>query len=341
MRQRFIDVTADLLDQNDRVALVLADIGNANFCDTGVIDRHPDRVINMGIREQMMIGFAAGMAAAGYRPIAHSYTPFLIERPFEQIKIDFSHQDLGGILVSVGASYDAATSGRTHQSPGDVALMATLPDWHIGVPGHADEVEQMHRDAAMSDGRNYIRLSDETNASAITTPGISVVRAGSQGAPTLLAIGPTLTPVLEATSDMDVTVLYTSRPRPFDAAGLAANVTGQEVVLVEPYLAGTSSAEVSAALNAKPHRLLSLGVGHDEFRKYGTGEDHRAGHGLDAAGIRRSLESFVPWESERSVEFGPSNSSPMLRRLFHKKCPSRTSGNFSWNKHHDPCNIGT
>ena len=109
----------------------------------------------------------------------------------------------------------------------------------------------------------------------------------------MLAVGPSLNPTLEATSDMDVTVLYTSQVRPFDAQGLAVNVSGQEVVLVEPYLAGTSSAEVSAALNAKPHRLLSLGVGHDEFRKYGTGEEHRAAHGLDAAGIRRSMEGFV------------------------------------------------
>jgi transketolase len=293
MRERFVDVTTELLDQDERAVLVLADISNANFRDTGAIDRHPDRVINMGIREQMMIGFAAGMAAAGYRPIAHTYTPFLIERPFEQIKIDFSHQDLGAILVSTGASYDVAASGRTHHCPGDVALMATLPDWHIGVPGHADEVEGMLRYAVGSDSRFYFRLSDETNESAITAPGISVVRAGSTGSPTVLAVGPTLAPTLEGTSDMDVTVLYTSQIRPFDAQGLAANVTGQEIVLVEPYLVGTSAAEVSAALNAKPHRLLSLGVGHDEFRKYGTREEHRAAHGLDAAGIRRSLEAFV------------------------------------------------
>ncbi|NQW18773.1 MAG: transketolase [Chloroflexi bacterium] len=293
MRERFIDVTTALLDENERVALILADISNANFRDSGARERHPDRVVNMGIREQQMIGFAAGMAAAGFRPIAHSYTPFLIERPFEQIKIDFSHQDLGGILVSIGASYDASASGRTHQSPGDVALMSTLPDWQIGVPGHADEVESMLRDAVAGTGRHYIRLSDETNESAITTPGISVVRSGSPGSPTILAVGPTLAPALEATSDIDVTVLYTNQARPFARKGLAAMVGGQEMVLIEPYLAGTLAAEVSAAVIATPHRLLSLGVGHDEFRKYGTGQEHRAGHGLDAAGIRRSLESFI------------------------------------------------
>jgi transketolase len=71
-----------------------------------------------------------------------------------------------------------------------------------------------------------------------------------------------------------------------------AAATGTDVVLVEPYLAGTSAAEVSAALVDRPHRLLSLGVANVELRRYGSGREHRAAHGLDAAGIRRSLEAL-------------------------------------------------
>jgi transketolase len=65
------------------------------------------------------------------------------------------------------------------------------------------------------------------------------------------------------------------------------------VILVEPYLAGTSAAEVAVALRDRPHRLLSLGVPNAEFRHYGTGPEHRAAHGLDVPGIARSLRSFV------------------------------------------------
>ena len=68
---------------------------------------------------------------------------------------------------------------------------------------------------------------------------------------------------------------------------------GTDVVLVEPYLAGTSAAEVAAALADRPHRLLSLGVANVELRRYGSGADHRAAHGLDAAGIRRSFTGLL------------------------------------------------
>ena len=164
MRDRFTEVVTDLLDTDQDVALVLADIGVSKFVETGAMARHPQRVINVGIREQLMIGVAGGLALAGMRPFAHSYTPFLIQRPFEQIKLDLGHQGVGAVLVSIGASYEAASEGRTHQAPGDVALIDTLPGWEIHVPGHPDELETVLRQAARSSGGVYVRLSEQMNA---------------------------------------------------------------------------------------------------------------------------------------------------------------------------------
>ena len=285
MRERFYELATEALWNDERVAVVLADIGAAK------IPEHPRR-FNVGIREQLMIGVAAGLALEGYRPIVHSYTPFLVERPYEQIKLDLGHQDVGAVLVSYGASYDASTEGRTHQAPEDVAALAALPGWTIDVPGHVDEAEQMLGRALENDDRVYIRLTDETNDAPIDGERLTVVRRGSDRALFVLAVGPTLDPVLEATLDLDATVAYLSRVRPFDAGGLRAAVGGTDVVLVEPYLAGTSAGEVSAALQDRPHRLLSLGVPLGEFRHYGTGAEHREAHGLDARGIRASIERF-------------------------------------------------
>ena len=75
--------------------------------------------------------------------------------------------------------------------------------------------------------------------------------------------------------------------------GSALDLAAPEVVLVEPWLAGTSAHAVADALRDVPHRLLSLGVGRSELRRYGTPRDHIAAHGLDAAGIRASLDGFL------------------------------------------------
>jgi transketolase len=286
MRQRFYRVTSELLDTNEDLAIVLADIGVGYLEDLGTMQRHPTRAINVGIRENLMVSAAAGMALEGMRPIAHSYTPFLIERSFEQIKLDFSHQGVGGILVSVGASHDWTEGGRTHQSPEDVALMSALPDWTIHVPGHPDEVEALLRAAVTREDAVYIRLSDAENAVAHPDAGIQEIRRGGPDSPVVLAIGPMLQPTLDGTADMDVTVLYTHTPRPLDADGLWRHVAVENVYVVEPYLEGTSAAAVTAALSDLPIRLTSIGVKNIELRKYGTPAEHDRAHGIDAAGIR-------------------------------------------------------
>ena len=134
-------------------------------------------------------------------------------------------------------------------------------------------------------------MSDESNHAPVRGDGLVVLREGSDAAPLVIAVGPTLGPTLAATADLDATVAYLATVRPFDADGLRAALRGTDVVLVEPYLAGTSSAEVSRALTDRPHRLLALGVPNEEFRHYGEAAEHRAAHGLDAAGIRASLET--------------------------------------------------
>jgi len=287
MRERFYELARETLDEDERVAVVTAQIGNDS------IGEHP-RHFDVGIREQLMIGVAAGLALEGYRPVAHSYTPFLVERPYEMLKLDLGHNDLGAVLVSIGASYDAARAGRTHQAPEDVALIAALPDWTIHVPGHVDEADRLFRQALGGDGRTYLRLSEETNHARVDPGWLTVLRHGSPGAPLVVAVGPTLTPVLEATSDRDVTVAYIATVRPFPHDELrGALEDGTDVVLVEPYQTGTSAAEIAVALRDRPHRLLALGVSNAEVRRYGTGEEHRAAHRLDRAGITGALSEFV------------------------------------------------
>ncbi|MFE5585845.1 transketolase family protein [Kitasatospora sp. NPDC056531] len=293
MRERFVAVTTRLLDEDPRLAVVLADITAAAFEPARGL--HPDRVVNVGIREQLLIGAAGGMALSGMRPIAHTFASFLVERPFEQLKLSLVHQGVGAVLVSAGGSYDNPVAGRTHMSPGDVALLDTLPDWTVHVPGHPDEAEQLLKHAVADGDRNvYVRLSDHRNAVpvAVEPARFTTVRTGSRGV--VLAVGPMLDAVLAATEGLDTTVLYAATVRPFDAAGLRAAVGERaDVVLVEPYLAGTSANEAHAALADRPHRVLALGVPREEHRHYGSMAEHLGAYGLDAPALRERIATFL------------------------------------------------
>lgn len=293
MRQAFVDTVTEALDTDPRVALVLAEISGDRFVDAAA--RHPERVLNLGIREQALVSVAGGLALTGLRAVVHTIAPFLVERPFEQLKLDLNHQDVGALVVSTGASYDYPSSGRTHMAPGDVALIDTLPGWTVHIPGHPAEAEALLRSALPGDDLAYLRLSERVNAEPLVTgPGWRTIRSGSRGV--VLAVGPMLDPVLAATAALDMTVLYTATIRPFDAVGLRAAVRSAtaEVVLVEPYLRGTSTHAVNDALADTPHRVLALGVRREvELRAYGTADEHEAAHGLGPTGIGAAVRNFL------------------------------------------------
>lgn len=288
-RDQFVTTVTALVEHDPAVALVLADITASQFADLAT--RRASQVVNVGIREQTMIGVAAGLSLAGLRPFAHTYAPFLIERPFEQVKLDLSHQGLGAVLVSVGASYDGAGYGRTHHGTGDVALLDTLGDWTVHVPGHPAEVDGLLRLAATGSDRVYVRLSESCNAVASPAPQ-HVRRRGGAGAPLVVAVGPLADAAAEATTDLDVTFVQLTTVRPFPTEMVRA-LAVRVVVIVEPYLAGTSAAAVSRALRDVPHRVLSLGVENVDLHRFGTRREHDVAQRLDAAGLRASISAFL------------------------------------------------
>jgi transketolase len=295
MRERFYRLVPDLLDEHPDAALVLAVIG-AGYLDPRARTRLAARIIDVGIREQLLVSVAGGLALTGVRPIVHTFGPFLLERPYEQVKLDLGHQGVGALLVGGGGSYDWPQGGETHFGRRDVALLDTLDGWTVQVPGHPDEAETLLRQGVRRTDRIYLRLAEAANSQAfdVRLPHLHVVRRGSRAArAAVVAVGPMLDPTLAATQGLDVTVAYAATVRPFDAQGLRALPGSDTVVLVEPYLAGTSVGAVNDALADRPHRVLGLGVGRAELGHYGEAAEHDRAHGLDPAGIRRSIAAFV------------------------------------------------
>ncbi len=106
--------------------------------------QYPNRFFNVGLTEQSMISIAAGMAIEGLRPIVYSITPFLLERPFEQIKIDIDEQKLPVMLIG---NSDYPTHGATHRPLNAEGLVALFKNIHGYFPRNVQETEKAMLDA--------------------------------------------------------------------------------------------------------------------------------------------------------------------------------------------------
>jgi transketolase len=292
MRDQAAATVVALMDEDPRVALVLAEISLERF--EQALRSHPERAFNVGIMEQTMVGVAAGLALEGHLPIAHSITPFLVERAFEQIKLDFGNQELSGILIGAGGSYDYSTEGTTHHSPADVQVMLAVPGIAVHVPGAGEELDTLVRDAHRRGGLTYVRTSVQENGSPRPIEAGRLLRVRTGGAATVVAVGPMLDRTLAAVEGLDVTVLYATTVAPFDAEGLAREAAeAAEVVVVEPFHEGTLAAAISAALAARPRRMLHVGVPRRVFRAYGTIADLDRIADLEPEAIRERISSFL------------------------------------------------
>jgi len=294
MRQRMRTVITDLAETDDRLFGLFSDISCHDYFAAAML-AHPERMVNVGIMEQTVLSAAAGVATEGFIPVVHSIAPFIVERPFEQIKVDFVYQGLGLNITSIGASYDYASDGYTHLAPGDVSILKTLPGMEIAVPGTPAEFETLFR-AAYADGApTYYRLSSRRNREdrSVEFGCLDLVRLDRPG-PVVVAVGPTLDAVIEATRGLPVSVLYCTTVAPFDCATLR-DIAGDEprVILVEPYYAGALVQDVVAGLAPRPVRVEAIGVPHEVITRYGTPEDHDREYGLSAEGLRARITSAI------------------------------------------------
>lgn len=117
-----------------------------------------DRFINTGIAEQNMISVAAGLAKAGKKVCVYTITPFIIERCFEQIKVDLCCMNLSVMIVGIGAGLTYSYDGPTHHTPYDIAIMRTLPNMTIYSPSSPKINALVAELAYKNDGPSYIRL---------------------------------------------------------------------------------------------------------------------------------------------------------------------------------------
>lgn len=291
MRKQLVKTVEKILDKDKKVVLLLGDIGVFGFRES--FKNHPDRVYNIGILEQSTIGVAAGMSMIGLTPIVHTIAPFLVERCFEQIKNDFGYQKLGGNLVSVGASYDYAALGCTHHCPADVPILKNIPDVEIVVPGTPEEFDTLFTESYNNGHITYFRLSEKSNEAKIPLVKFgkaNVIKIGKLG--TVFAVGPMLDNVINATKDLDVTVIYLTTIRPFDFDTIKRNISGDKIIICEPYYSGATTEDILNCVS-KPTKIEHICVPKNFLNKYGSREEQNKMIGFTEQEIKTRIKKII------------------------------------------------
>ena len=301
MVQAFIDAVENGVD----LVPVVAD--STSTAKIGpFIKRFPDRLVNVGIAEQSMVGTAAGLALGGKVAVTCNAAPFLISRANEQIKVDVCYNNTNVKLfgLNAGASYGPLAS--THHAIDDIAIMRGFGNIQIFAPSSARECRQVIDYALSYKGPVYIRMDGKAlpelhDESYHFVPGaIVTLREGDSLA--LVATGSTVHEIVDAAalladSGIQATVVSVPSIRPCDTKALLAAVKGcKAVITVEEHNIngglGSLVAEVLAEAGTGAV-LKRLGIPDGEYAAAADRGWMRQHHGFDAGSIAAQAREML------------------------------------------------
>jgi transketolase len=289
MRKQFSKTSGDLLDENDKVVILLGDIGVFSFRNHMV--KYPNRVINIGILEQSTIGLSSGLSKVGLIPIVHTIAPFMVERAYEQLKIDFGYQNLNGNFISIGSSYDYASLGPTHHCPGDIPILKNIPNMQIIIPGSSKEFDRLFKQCYDNGSPTYYRLSEYENELNFDVDFGKAIKVKSGSSCTIIVFGNMLDVAIESTKDMDVTILYYTTIYPFDFETLNQNIN-EKIVIIESFYEGSINLEITKNIKI-PVRILNIGIPIKFLTNYGSKKEHDENLGFTPNSINKKISDFI------------------------------------------------
>ena len=269
------------------MSVLLGDIGVYSFRD--IFQKHPECIENMGIMEQAMVGIAAGMAMEGRITCVHTIAPFLVERAYEQLKIDFGYQNVSGNFFSVGGTADYSALGSTHHCPADVNLIACIPNFEILVPGTYGQFETLFNQCFANDKPTYFRMSEVTNKTdfRVKYGKANTIQRGSQL--TVIVTGRYLDAVLAACEGRDISVVYYSTIKPFDVEPIAGSVSSNFLIVADFFTEALETLVRNAA-GSRKISINSCGPKNMFFTNYGTSEEMEAVVGVSPAQVREIID---------------------------------------------------
>ncbi len=291
-------------------------------------ESYPDRFLNCGIAESNMVSVAAGMAAAGMRPVVSTFAFLLATRAADQVRSQIAYNCLPVVLAGGYAGLSDFADGASHQSIEDLPFFLAMPNLLVLCPGEAAEVEFALEAALRHDGPVYLRLSraevGRLPLPAPFEPGRALLRKSGNDI-ALISTGHTLETVLEAAEELDargvrarVLDMHTAKPLDREALLAAARECGALVTVEEGSVAGGFGSAVASYLAQNcPVPLRVLGI-RDMFGQSGPYDKLLEFYGLDKRSIVEACCSLLRQKghaTERMNHDSTEGGSARLQRI--------------------------
>ncbi len=269
-RAAFSDTLVALAEADSRIVAVVNDsVGSSSL--GAFKQRFPDRLINVGIAEQNMVGVGAGLASAGKIPFVCGASCFMTGRALEQIKVDLAYSRHNVKLCGMSSGMAYGQLGPTHHSIEDLAWTRAIADLAVVVPADSIETAQAVRAAAAFDGPVFLRLSRlpvplvHPDSYEFAIGRASKLRSGTDV--TLIAAGVVVCRALEAArlleaDGIEAAVLNLSTIRPIDREAIIEAAAAGPIVTVEEHTVcgGLGSAVAEVVVTSHPVLMRMLGV---------------------------------------------------------------------------------
>lgn len=311
MRKAYGEALVALGEANPEVVALSADVSNSDFSYM-FAERFPDRFFNVGIAEQCLVDVAAGLALSGKIPFANTFAIFLATRALEMVR---THLCFGGANVKLMGAYAGLSDsfdGPTHNSITDLAIMRSLPNMTVVVPGDTVAVAKLLPQVAAWKGPVFLRLNrnevpkifDESYAPRIGKA--ITLRHGDDV--TLVGCGLMVSRCLAAAERLaaegvSARVMEMHTIKPLDAAALidAARETGALVTAEEhSVLGGLGGAVTEVLADACPVPVRRVGI-NDRFAESGPYDALLERYGMGVEHIVAAARSALAARPRRSV----------------------------------------
>lgn len=302
LRQQFADTMLSVGEEDEKLTVMVGDISH------GILQpfakAYPERYFNIGILEPTMASIGAGMSRVGLHPVLHTIAPFLIERSFEQIKLDFCYHKLSGNIVSVGSAFDYSNLGCTHHCYNDFAILKTLPGMELTYPGSAVEFDALFRQSYNDEFVTYFRLPGTPHGVEFKSSDIELgkgIKVADGGDITLIATGPHLRTALNVrerlsaqNKDAEVIYIHTIRPLDIDMVSASVDKTRKVVVIEEHMQSGGLGDDVlRGTRHINDVQFASASIKDQFVTGYGTYPELLESVGLTTDGVLKLINDEI------------------------------------------------